>query len=92
MPIHDEEMQTSLPGLFVAGDVTGIEEASIAMEQGRMAGMAAAQALGFLPAEEAEAMKEDVRQRLAALRVGSFGDGRAEARKRILSVAAQPGA
>jgi thioredoxin reductase len=89
LPVHDQEMQTSLPGLYVAGDVTGIEEASIAMEQGRMAGLAAAQALGHLSAEEAEDRKADVRRRLAALRVGSFGDVRADARKRILTHSAQ---
>jgi NADPH-dependent 2,4-dienoyl-CoA reductase/sulfur reductase-like enzyme len=86
VPIHDEEMQTSFPGLYVAGDVTGIEEASIAMEQGRMAGLAAAEALGHLSMEGADLRKADVRRRLAALRVGSFGEERAIARKKILSL------
>ena len=91
VPVHDEEMQTSLPGLYVAGDVTGIEEASIAMEQGRMAGLTAAQALGCLPSQEAEIKKIEVRQRLDALRVGSFGDARAIARQRILSLSVPQG-
>jgi len=85
VPVHDEEMKTSLPGLYVAGDVTGIEEASVAMEQGRMAGLSAAQALGYLPQDEAEVAKTAVRHRLDTLRVGSFGNTRARARKKILS-------
>ena len=86
VPVHDEEMRTSMPGLYVAGDVTGIEEASIAMEQGRMAGLSAVEALGHLPPQVAEAKKGEVRQRLDALRVGSFGDARAAAREKIVSL------
>jgi len=42
VPVRDEGMQTSVAGLFVAGDVCGIEEASIAMEEGEIAGTSAA--------------------------------------------------
>ncbi len=34
---HDSSMATSIPGLYVAGDVSGIEEASTAMLEGRVA-------------------------------------------------------
>ncbi|MGQ9585998.1 MAG: NAD(P)/FAD-dependent oxidoreductase [Anaerolineae bacterium] len=84
VPVHDADMQTTLPGIYVAGDVAGIEEASTAMEEGRLAGLAAAQALGHLPPEEAERKKTEVRQRLAMLRIGSFGQGRAVAKEKIL--------
>jgi sarcosine oxidase subunit alpha len=42
VPARDENRQTSVAGLFVAGDVCGIEEASTAMEEGEIAGTAAA--------------------------------------------------
>lgn len=48
VPIVDEYGQTSVPGIFVAGDVSGIEEASSAMIEGRIAGIAAADYLGFI--------------------------------------------
>ena len=45
VPVCDEYGRTSLPGVFAAGDVSGIEEASSAMIEGRMAGVAAAEFL-----------------------------------------------
>lgn len=37
VPLHSKNMQTELPNLYVAGNVTGIENAKIAMLQGRAA-------------------------------------------------------
>lgn len=84
VPAHDENMETSVPGIYVAGDLAGIEEASSAMEEGRLAGLAAAEALGHLSPEDGGVKKTEVRQRLAALRIGSFGLGRALAIEKIL--------
>ena len=47
IPIHDGNMATTVPGLYVAGDIAGAEEASTAMEEGRLSGIAAAEALGL---------------------------------------------
>ena len=38
VPLHSEAMETPLPGLFVAGNITGIESGKIAMTQGAVAG------------------------------------------------------
>ncbi len=84
IPVHDENMQSNLPGIYVAGDLAGIEEASSAMEEGRLAGFAAAEALGYLSPEEGNRRKAEVRNRLASLRIGSFGDGRAKAKKKLM--------
>ena len=84
VPVHDENMESSLQGIYVAGDLAGIEEASTAMEEGRLAGLSAAEALGHLSVEVAEARKIEVRERLAALRIGSFGGGRAIAKRELL--------
>jgi len=37
-----------VPGIYVAGDIAGVEEASTAMEEGKLAGIAIAESLGYL--------------------------------------------
>ena len=72
VPICDEYGRTSIPGLFVAGDVSGIEEASSAMIEGRMAGELAAEYLGYTSeAEETETLK-GLDAALDGLRQGMF--------------------
>ena len=84
LPLHDENMLTSLPYLYVAGDITGVEEASTAMEEGRLAGIAAAESMGLVAAATAAADKAAVRQRIDVLRSGPFGEGRRLAKAEIL--------
>lgn len=76
VPLHDGDMMTTVDGVYVAGDITGVEEASTAMEEGRLAGLAAAQSIGRLGTPEAEDRKGAVRERIAALRTGPFGEHR----------------
>lgn len=38
VPIHNEQMETPLEGLYVAGNITGIESAKVARAQGKLAG------------------------------------------------------
>ncbi|WP_313236317.1 NAD(P)/FAD-dependent oxidoreductase [Sporosarcina ureae] len=38
IPIHNEQMETPLNGLYVAGNITGIESAKVARAQGTLAG------------------------------------------------------
>lgn len=72
VPICDEYGRTSLPGVFVAGDVSGIEEASSAMIEGRMAGIAAAEYLGYIEKEELETEFGELEKALDGLRQGMF--------------------
>lgn len=44
VPVHDERMRTPLPGLFVAGNITGVESAKVAIAQGKVAGLSIAMA------------------------------------------------
>ncbi|MBI3979803.1 MAG: FAD-dependent oxidoreductase [Chloroflexi bacterium] len=46
LPEHDEEMETSVPGVFVAGETAGVGGAELALAQGEIAGYAAARRLG----------------------------------------------
>lgn len=72
VPICDEYGRTSLPGVFVAGDVSGIEEASSAMIEGRMAGVAAAEYLGFMEKSELDTELASLDKALDGLRQGMF--------------------
>ena len=85
IPLHDRRMETSIPGLFVAGDVAGVEEASTAMEEGRLAGAGAAIRLGINP-DAAHRRMEDTWQVVNTLRSGAFGEKRARAKAEILEV------
>lgn len=87
IPLHDENMETTLPGLYIAGDIAGAEEASTAMEEGRLAGIAAAEALGHYDSCTAAGLKEEVWHRLDALRTGPFGQKRFDAKVQMLEVA-----
>ncbi len=75
VPVVDEYGETSVPCLFAAGDVSGIEEASSAMIKGRMAGLRAAYKLGFT--EEKAMLESEVgyAKDLDSLRQGMFAPG-----------------
>ena len=72
VPVCDEYGRTSIPGVFVAGDVSGIEEASSAMIEGRMAGIAASQYLGYIEKEELDTELAALDRALDGLRQGMF--------------------
>ena len=72
VPIVGDYGETSVPGIYSAGDVSGIEEASSAMIEGRMSGIAAAEYLGFIDKEEKEAEIKKLESSLDSLRQGMF--------------------
>ena len=72
VPICDEYGETSIKGIFVAGDVSGIEEASSAMIEGRIAGIAAAHYLGYMDEEELKTKAKEQEDALDGLRQGMF--------------------
>jgi len=84
LPLHNENMETTKAGIYVAGDTTGIEEANTAMDEGRLAGTAIAEALGYISKEKAEEAKAVIRKRLEALRSGPYGCNRLNAKEMIL--------
>ncbi|MFA1740467.1 NAD(P)/FAD-dependent oxidoreductase [Lysinibacillus fusiformis] len=45
IPLHNEQMETNLEGLYVAGNITGIEGAKVALAQGEVAALTIAQRL-----------------------------------------------
>jgi sarcosine oxidase subunit alpha len=72
VPVRDDDLQTTVPGIYVAGDVAGVEEASAAMVEGRLAGACAAASLGHGGAHAAR-LREAALAELYELRCGPAG-------------------
>lgn len=71
--LHNMNMETSIPRVFIAGDISGIEEASSAMLEGRIAGLnAAKKIIGKNKELEREIIKNQ--KELVELREGPFGE------------------
>ena len=78
--LHDETMQTSVKGVYVAGDASGIEEASTAMIEGKIAGLAVAIQLGR---SKNKKLLTHYREELSQLRAGPFGEKPRIAKQKI---------
>jgi len=78
--LHDECMQTTVKGIYVAGDASGIEEASTAMIEGKIAGLSAA-----LLIQQKKDRKRVRRysEELQRLRAGPFGEKPRVAKRKI---------
>ncbi|HDS59446.1 MAG TPA: sarcosine oxidase subunit alpha, partial [Thermoplasmatales archaeon] len=87
--IHDQVMETSISGIFVAGDTSGIEEASTAMVEGKIAGLGAAIHLGL--AEDGRDALISYQSTLQAMREGPFGAKARAAKEKILQEASHAG-
>jgi len=79
--IHNQYMETTRKGVYVAGDLANIEEASTAMLEGKIAGLSAAKSLGYK--EAADENLEVYCNRLEDLRQGSFGKAAQKAKRQI---------
>lgn len=73
VPWRNDDLQTNLPHIYIAGDVAGVEEASSAMVEGELAGLCAAQSLGLASPALADELA-DARAQLTALRAGPVGE------------------
>ena len=91
VPLIDKYLQTTNPKIYVAGDVSGVEEASSAMVEGRLAGYSAACSLGYgldtAPALQAEAMAE-----LDELRAGPMSERIRQGVEKVEKMVAKGGA
>lgn len=90
IPVHGESLMTSMEGIYVAGDVSGVEEASSAIEEGKLAAISAAAALGKISEKQASRMADEVRESLAQLRQGPFGDLIAAKKRQIFGKYQKP--
>jgi len=79
--LHDESMMTVKKGVFVSGDSSGIEEASTAMIEGKIAGVSAAYMLGY--DKNALKLKKEFIEEIKRLRAGPFGKKPRDAKNKI---------
>lgn len=68
IPVRDENMETSVRGIYAVGECAGVAGSFVAMDEGRIAGLAAAQALGHLLPEAAKNYMEPSRKRLKGIK------------------------
>jgi len=85
LPLHDDNMESTKKGIYIAGDLSGIEEANSALDEGRLAGISVAASLGYIDNDRFVKLKEEYWNRLNGLRKGPFGYNRAIAKKGIVS-------
>ena len=69
VPVTDKYLATTNPKVYAAGDVAGVEEASSAMVEGRIAGYSAALSLGYGKGT-AERLRQEAVEELGELRAG----------------------
>ena len=67
VPVRNSYMETSIYGVYAAGDCTSIAGSLVAVEEGRIAGLAVAQSLGHLSQMEADQKMAPCRRRMAKL-------------------------
>jgi len=58
IPARNEDMETSVPGVFAVGDGAGVAGSAMAMLEGRIAGISTAQSLGYISSEESRKRKK----------------------------------
>ncbi len=71
VPRIDQDRRTTVPGIYAAGDASGIEEATSAQLTGRIAGLSASQDLETVA--DYETLHEDYASQLLQLRSGPLG-------------------
>jgi NADPH-dependent 2,4-dienoyl-CoA reductase/sulfur reductase-like enzyme len=67
IPDRTDDFETSVPSVFAVGDGAGVAGAVVAADEGSVAGLAVARALGRIGAAEAEARLAPLRRRLQRL-------------------------
>ena len=84
VPIHDRNLKTTIPGIYVAGDTAGIDEASTAMEEGRIAGISVAEELGNISKAEGRSKREQAYARIREFHSSPWGSKVEQGHRKIL--------
>jgi len=84
VPYHDDNLETTVPGIYVAGDITGIDEASTAMEEGRIVGVSVAEAFGYISSYEATLTREQAFSRIREFHANPLGKSVERGREKVL--------
>ncbi len=73
VPVRNENLETSVPDIYVAGDVAGVEEATAAILEGELTGVNAAFTLGY-GQEDLIEKRNQIIDNLEGLRSGPVGE------------------
>ena len=84
-PVHSPSMETTVRGIYAAGDAAGIGEANTAMMEGKIAALSCVRALE-LATPETEKELEESYEELRLLRSGSFGDRGRRGKEKVFSI------
>ncbi len=86
IPAHDLNQESTVKNIYVAGDISGIEEASTAIIEGRIAGLAIAHSLGYLTEPVFVEQRDQQYKSMQGLRSGSHGEARGKAKEYLNAV------
>jgi sarcosine oxidase subunit alpha len=84
-PVHNKNMETTVPGVYAAGDAAGIGEANTAMMEGKIAGLSCIDALGF-GTEKTERELQESFEELHLLRSGTFGERPRQGKEKVFAL------
>jgi len=84
--VRNHNMETTVEGIYVAGDAASIEEASSAMLEGKLAGLDAVEKLKG-SSDKIKQTKNAVRKSLKELREGPFGESIRKGEKKMFKEA-----
>lgn len=68
IPEHDVYMETSVPGVFVAGDRAGVMGSMVAVKEGRLCCISACSQLGWINEDKAESLFAPILKKLKGMR------------------------
>ncbi|MBU7032733.1 MAG: FAD-dependent oxidoreductase [Theionarchaea archaeon] len=85
VPLHDAELETTIKGVYAAGDAAGIGEANTAMIEGKIAALSCLESLGLLTGE-AEQERDRAFEELTMLRSGPFGERPRQGKERVFAL------
>lgn len=68
IPEHDMYMETSVPGVFIAGDGCGVAGAMVAVEEGRLCAIRACNQLGRIKEDKLKSLSEPILKKLKEIR------------------------
>jgi NADPH-dependent 2,4-dienoyl-CoA reductase/sulfur reductase-like enzyme len=67
VPVRNDDLETTVPGVYAIGDGAAVAGSAVALEEGRLAGLAAAWRLGKLPERQWRRRRARARARLRHL-------------------------
>lgn len=84
-PVHNQAMETTIPGVYAAGDAAGIGEANTAMMEGKIAALSCIDALHLSTDETAKELEESLKE-LQLLRSGTFGERARQGKEKVFNL------